>query len=138
MEGDDPPVVPETHSHWANGYIEGFSIRVFESDGSITPAFEEWCRIQDDLDGYPLLDESDLSERELEATLLNYGHEMWRHNNLPNGWEAEVYSWFSDHGLDRYIESRDDQGGWADEEAILEALRDLGLIPTVIVDNLEP
>src|SRR5689334_23568010 len=34
-EGDDPDVVFETHSHWAVGHIDGFSLRVFR-DGEIT------------------------------------------------------------------------------------------------------
>ncbi len=138
MEGDDPDVVAEDHNHWAVGFLSGFSLRVFHGDGSITPAFEEWCRIREELDNYPVLNESDYSEREYQATLDNYRHEMWRHKNFPEGWEAEVYSWFSDRGLDRYIEDRDDQGGWADEAAILEALRGLGLMPAVIVDRRGP
>lgn len=134
MEGDNPNVVAEDHNHWAVGFLSGFSIRVFHGDGSITPAFEEWCRIKEDLDTYPVLNESDYSERELEATLDNYRSEMWRHRDLPEGWQVEVYRWFSDHGLDRFIESRDDQGGYAAEESIVEALLDLGLMPTVTVD----
>src|SRR5438105_3663383 len=31
-EGDDPDVVFESHSHWAVGYLDGFSVRVFKSD----------------------------------------------------------------------------------------------------------
>ncbi len=110
--------------------MDGFSILVFRSDGSITPAFEEFCRIKEDLDGYPILDESDYSEREYEATLENYREEMWRlRDELPEGWEAQVYSWFSDHGHDEFTENRDDQGGWAPKEKIVEALEALGLYP---------
>lgn len=52
-----------------------------------------------------------------------------------------MYSWFSNNCKDRYIESRDDAGGWAPEEAIIEALTDLGLWPDLIVDakgGIEP
>ena len=113
-EGDDPDLMFERHSHWAVGHLDGFSIRVYRQDGSITPAFEEFCRIKERLDDYPVLDESDYSEREFEATLDNYRGEMWRlKDTLPAGWEAEVYSWFGDNGRDRFIENRDDQGGWA-------------------------
>jgi hypothetical protein len=135
-EGDDPDLVFESHSHWAVGYIKGFSVRVYRDDGSITPAFEEFCRLKEALDDYPILDDEDYTAREHEATLENYCNEMWRQRKeLPEGWEAEVYGWFCDHGLDRFIENRDDQGGWAPREQIIEALRDLGLLPTAVVDG---
>jgi hypothetical protein len=60
---------------------------------------------------------------------------MWREKGLPDGWEAEVYSWFSDHGLDEFMENRDDRGGWASREKIVEALQGLGLLPTVVVEK---
>jgi hypothetical protein len=131
-EGDDPDVVSESHTHWAVGHIDGFSIRVYQPDGSITPAFEEFCRIKQDLEDYPVLTESDYSDREYEATLENYRSEMWGlKDQLPEGWEGEVYSWFSDNGFEEHIENRDDQGGWAPREKIVEALQTLGLLPTV-------
>ena len=139
-EGNDPDLVFEAHSHWAVGHVDGFSIRVFKPDGSITPAFEEFCRIKDGLDSYPILDESDYSDREYEATLENYQEELWRlREQLPEGWEGKVFTWFSDNGLDRFIENRDDRGGWAPREEILKALQALGLFPLeadqpVIVD----
>ena len=133
-DGDDPDVVAESHSHWAVGHVDGFSIRVFGKDGGITEAFEEFCRINAMLDDYPILNESDYSEREYEATLENYRGEMWAtKKELPENWESEVYSWFSDNGRDRYIENRDDQGGWRSKEQIVEALQELGLLPTVVV-----
>src|SRR5436190_14658376 len=83
-----PDVVFESHSHWAVGHIDGFSLRVFKVDGSITPAFDELCRINVALDRYPILDEQGYSEMEFEATLKNYASEMWRHRKeLPDGWE---------------------------------------------------
>lgn len=133
--GDDPDVVFEGHSHWAVGHIDGLSVRVYKADGTITPAFEELCRLNEALDNYPVLNEQDYSDMEYEATLENYGSEMWREKNLPEGWEGEVYSWFSDHGHDRCIENRDDGGGWAPEQKIIEALKDLGLMPTLVIEN---
>lgn len=127
-EGDDPDVVFERHSHWAVGYLEGFSLRVFRTDGSITPAFEEFCQIKEALENYPILNEQDYTEREYQATLENYRIEMWPDKNLPEGWEVEVYGWFSDHGWNQLIESRDDQGGWAPRDKIEEALQHLGFI----------
>jgi hypothetical protein len=135
-EGDDPEVVAESHSHWAVGYLDGFSIRVFDNQGGITAAFKEFCCIKAKLADYPILNEEDYSEREYAATLENYASEMWAmRKELPEGWEAEVYSWFSDNGYDRFIENRDDQGGYAPRENITEALQDLGLLPSVVVEE---
>jgi hypothetical protein len=135
-EGDDPDVVFERHSHWAVNTLTGISIRVVRADGSITEAFREFCRIKERLEDYPILNESHYSELEYGATLENYAHEMWREGkNLPEGWESEVYSWFSDNGHDSFIENRDDQGGYAPRENIIEALQVLGLWPTVVVQK---
>lgn len=136
-DGDDPDLVFERHSHWAVGYLDGFSIRVFKHDGTITSAFKEFCRIKEELDAYPVLDESDYSRREYDATLANYRGEMWREGNLPEGWESEVYSWFNDNGMHQFTENRDDGGGWAPREQVTEALKALGLLPTVVVESGE-
>lgn len=139
-EGADPDLVFERHSSWLVGHIDGFSVRVFTADSTITPAFVEFCQIKAELEAYPVLDESDYSNREYEATLENYRGEMWRlRDDLPEGWEAEVFTYFSDHGHDEFIENRDDQGGWAPRDEILKALDALGLYPQeadqpVIVD----
>ena len=82
----------------------------------------------------PHLNEADYSEREYNATLENYRSEMWdMEKQLPEGWASEVYSWFSDNGHDRYTENRDDGDGYAPQEAIVEALSDLGMLPTLIL-----
>ena len=139
MEGDDPDVVAESHSHWAVGFLDGFSIRVFDKDGGITAAFKEYCEIKRRLDDYPILSEADYSKREYEATLDNYRSEMWgMDKKLPEGWESEVFSWFSDNGHDRFTENRDDQGGYTDRENIMEALQSLGLLPSMIVEGSKP
>jgi hypothetical protein len=135
-ESDYPDLVFERHSHWAVSYVDGFSIRVFKADGSITPAFEEFCRIKAELDAYPVLDEQDYSNREYVATLENYTSAMWRiKGDLPDDWQEEVYSYFSDNGLDEYTQNLDDRGGWAPREKIVEALKALGLLPTVVIEN---
>lgn len=134
-EGDDPDVVFESHSHWAVGYIDGFSIRVYKPDGTVTPAFEEFCHIQEALANYPVLAEEYYSDMEYQATLENYASEMLWCKELPEGWEGEVYSWFCDNGKHRFIENRDDRGGWASREEIVEALQSLGLMPTHIVES---
>src|SRR5581483_1322428 len=59
-EGDDPDVVPELHSHWVVGHVDGFSLRVFK-DGQITEAFKKYHKLSELLDDYPILDEQDYS-----------------------------------------------------------------------------
>ena len=76
------------------------------------------------MDDYPILDEADYSEREYEATLENYRNEMWAFKDLPEGWESEVYSWFSDN-RQRAVENRDDQGGYPQEDDLRAAFNAL-------------
>lgn len=126
-EGDDPDVVFERHSHWACGWIDGFSIRVFR-DGEITPAFMEYHQLSERLADYPLLDEEDYSRREYEATLENIADAAFRLRHrfdLPEGWEAEVYGWLAEHDCTA-IENADDQGGYPDEPSLEAAFTALG------------
>src|SRR5271166_632056 len=51
-EGDDPDVVMESHSHWAVGHVDGFSIRVYR-DGEITGAFRTYHDLMERLADYP-------------------------------------------------------------------------------------
>ncbi len=116
-EGDDPSVVFESHSHWAVGHVDGFSVRVFR-DGEITEAFKTYHKLAERMADYPILDESDYSERELDATYENIGEAAWRLKqefDLPSEWQSEVYSWISDN-RDHALENVDDQGGWPDDD----------------------
>jgi hypothetical protein len=120
-EGNDPDVVAERHDHWAVGWIDGSSVRVFRG-GEITDAFRTYHGLARKMSDYPVLDETDYSNREYEATLQNIGEAAYRLRHryeLPEGWESEVFSWLWDH-YDRAVESRDDQGGYP-EEGDLEA-----------------
>jgi len=127
-EGDDPDAVVEQHSHWAVGNVQGHSIRVFDGDGNITEAFQAYFELQEQLEAYPVLDESDYSQREYEATLSNLTDAAWRLKNefkLSEGWEPEVYSWLSDNDPSQ-LENVDDQGGWPDEDSLRAAFTALG------------
>lgn len=75
-KGDNPDVVEEDHFHWAVGWIKGYSIRVYKR-GRITKAFRAYHRLAQRMTDYPILDEEDYSERELEATLENIGDAAW-------------------------------------------------------------
>jgi hypothetical protein len=62
----------EHQGHFAVGWIELFSIRCLDpKTGEPTPAWIEWCNIQEKLDNYPILDEGDVSELECELGLHN-------------------------------------------------------------------
>lgn len=122
-EGDDADVFFESHSHWAVGHIDGFSIRVFDRHGEITEAFAKYHELAEAMDQYPILDESDYSDREYEATVENIADAAWRLKNefnLPDGWVWQVYDWLSDHRSGE-VENRDDQGGYPSEPALREA-----------------
>ncbi len=129
-EGDDPDVVFESHSHWAVGHTDGFSIRVVR-DGEITDAFKQYHELVEQMGDYPILDDSDYSDREYAATLSNIKDAGWRLKSdfeLPEGWECKVYSWLSDHRSSE-IDDRDDQGGYPSEEALKAAFKALAFSP---------
>jgi len=130
-EGDDPDVVQEGHSHWAVGQIHGFSVRVFKQ-GSITEAFETYHELAQQMDDYPILDESDYSDREYEATIQNIKDAAWRLKNdfdLPEGWQYQVYDWLSENRSGD-IERSDDQGGYPSEAALTDAFHSIGFEPS--------
>ena len=126
-EGEERDVLFESHTHWAVGHIDGFSVRVFKN-GEITTAFKTYYELAQQMEAYPILDESDYSDREYEATLENIEDAAWRLKNdfeLPEGWESEVYSWLSDHRCGE-IENVDDLGGYPSEQALKDAFEALG------------
>lgn len=117
----------EHHQHFAVGWVDGYSIRVYR-DGLITEAFRTYYELQQRLTDYPLLDEEDYSSKEYEATIENIGEAAWRvkrQYELPDDWEAAVYRWLSNHECTE-IENVDDRGGWPSEEALGRAFDALG------------
>ena len=126
-ETDDPDVVFESHNHWAVGHVDGFSVRVFKN-GKITEAFKAYHKLAERIAIYPILDETDYSESEVEATFENIADSAWRLKDefdLPEDWVGEVYSWFADHN-ERAIDNRDDQGGYPRENELKAAFLALG------------
>jgi hypothetical protein len=127
-EGDDPDLVFESHNHWAVGHVDGFSVRVFDQQGEITEAFRAYHELAERMSDYPVLNESDYSEREFNATLENITDAAWRLKRqfvLPEDWESQVYSWLSDNDSSE-IESKDDAGGYPSEESLRAAFEALG------------
>ena len=122
MEGKSPDVIPQHHSHWACGWVEGHAIRVFR-DGVITDAFKAYHALQMRLADYPILDEDDYCTRENDATIENIESAAWsikKDYDLPNNWAHEVYRWLWDHD-DSAVENRDDQGGYPSDEQLRTA-----------------
>ena len=58
-KGKNPDVVPEHDHHWACGWVDGFSIRVFRR-GRITKAFRAYHALAQRLADYSVLDETRL------------------------------------------------------------------------------
>jgi hypothetical protein len=126
-DGDDPDVVMESHNHWAVGHVDGFSIRVFRV-GQITDAFRKYHELAEAMADYPILDETDYSEREYEATVENLPDAAWRLKDeyeLPDDWTEQVYDWLSNHRCSA-LENTDDQGGWPEEDDLRDAFDALG------------
>ena len=128
-ESENPDVVFESHAHWAVGHVDGFSIRVYR-DGDITDAFRTYHELMERLDGYPVLDEADYSNREYEAAIENIEDAAWRFKptyNLHDGSEAEVYEWLSAHRPGA-VENKDDRGAYPSERELLDAFNGLGYV----------
>ncbi len=126
-EAADPDVVFESHSHWAVGHVDGFSVRVFR-DGEITEAFRTYHDLAERMADYPILDESDYGEREYVATVENVADAAWRlkgEYDLPEGWEGDVYSWLGEN-RQRAVENRDDRGGYPEQDDMRAAFEALG------------
>lgn len=134
-EGDDPDLVFESHHHWLVGYVDGFSIRVYR-EGQITTAFKKYHEQETRMDDYPVLDETDYSNQEYEATVENIDISAWKLKEqfeLPGDWAHLVYDWLSQH-METEIENIDDQGGWPSEEALAAAFLGLGFVRNPAVE----
>lgn len=73
LGGESETVIIARASHWAVGWVE--SILIHKDDSAALQIADDLAA---QLEDYPVLDESDLSERECEAA-----HEYW------NGWRSE-------------------------------------------------
>jgi hypothetical protein len=135
-----PDVRSESHSHWACGHVDRYAIRVYGPEGTITAAFAKWCELQARLEDYPVLDESDYSERELVATEENIGNAAHYAASkydveLPDDHVGLMWRYFWDHNQSA-IENRDDQGGYPSDEECYEAFRALGWTDPEMTDGI--
>jgi len=123
--GDD--VRLETFSHWAVGWIDAVAVRVSGPDSKETEAYRTLCEIIDRLAEYPVLDETDYSEREHEATLKNIKDSFYQVNEevdsekLPEDWTCSALSWFWDNDQSA-VENTDDRGGYPNRDQLLACI----------------
>lgn len=122
----------EHHGHFLCGWVDGYAIRVYDDDGKVTEAFQEWCAIQDRLEDYPILDEDDFCRREHDATMENVEEvtsRVWRWSDrdgdMPEDLPGEVYSWLWDNNQ-REVDPVDGGGGYPTDEAVEQAIVALG------------
>jgi len=127
-------VKAQRFNHWACGWIDGFAVKVHNPDRSLTDAFKVVCDLQAALESYPLLDESDYSAREYEASVENItsilGTLGQNADELPDWSNNEsvasgVYRWLGEHEPSE-AESCDDQGAYPSEASVFRALKALG------------
>jgi hypothetical protein len=122
-------VMEENHSHWACGWVAGFAIRCLDKEGHATPAFREVVKLSTAIADYPLLDDSDYSQREYDAALESIEQEGGRlvKEGAPEDWAKQVFSylWEKDQSS---LENHDDRGACPSEESIRKALKVLNLL----------
>lgn len=70
----------ERHSHWACGWVDGYAIRVYDSQGQLTPAFIAYAELALQLEEYGgALDEDHFSQEEEEEE----ANEVWANCYRP-------------------------------------------------------
>lgn len=116
-----PDCIPQRHSHWGPGWVEGYAIRVYGRDGELTPAFLKYAELQLALEDYPILDDSRFSAAEheecLEAIRLNAPVCMSEDETA-----SKVFSWLWEN---KQSELEDN---YPSQEAVSEAMLALKLI----------
>lgn len=132
LDADEPDIVSERHGHWACGWVEGYSIRVYRADGTITEAFKRYCELMECLEHCSVLDEVDFCGREYEATLKNIEQEgkgLLRDDiDIPDDWADIACKWFWDNDPGA-VECMEGRGGYPSEEEMKACLGALGWLP---------
>lgn len=130
---DENALVAESHNHWAVGYIDGYSVKVFDSDGNPMPVIKVLFDVAKRLADYPVLDEDDYSALESDATYDNVQHALgYLLQKLDLNLDVpsladEVISWIGNE-TSCGLESCDDQGGYPDDDELTDALVNLGYL----------
>jgi hypothetical protein len=122
---------PHRAGHWACGWVEGWEIRVYAKDGTLTPAFLAYSELHSALEAYPVLDDSDYCRRQHEACLKNIDYEGRNlvDDDAPEDWPVKVYGWLVDND-ERALEEGDDDEAYPTKDQIKPALKALGMLAT--------
>lgn len=130
----------ESHNHWACGWINGYSVRVVDENGNITDAARKICELKMAMEEYPVLDESDYSEREYNETINNISNNAYRFvsqeilDNDDIDWVGDLFTWFWDNDQSE-VESYDDHGGYPSDKGYKKALKKLGYLASDYDDD---
>jgi len=91
-----------------------------------TPAFNTWCEFALSLEDYPLLDETDYSQREFDDTLEQIAFVVPELiENLPSNYLRKIYSWLWENDQ-LELEVCDGRGACPSESAVAKACETLG------------
>lgn len=115
--------------HWAVGWLDHLSLRVLDAAGQETVVFQLVRAWFDALADYPIADEEDFSRREDEALHDSVRQSGQRHvrDDVGDEWVGAVVVYLGDHDP-RQLESRGPEGPSPDDDAVLDALRELDLV----------
>lgn len=113
------------------GPIDGVAFAVV-LNGRLAPVAEVWNTLARRYQQYPILDDEDYSNRELDACEEYIAGELTRcgYSGADEGKldaACSVYRWLSDNGYDSELENIDDTGAAPSDDAITEALQGLVL-----------
>lgn len=90
LQVESPNIQKEYHTHWACGWIEGYAIKVYDSDGDLTPEILVYLELMERIENYPILDEN-----AFDSLLMELQNEAWEQ------WVIDDYRrqlWKSDNG----------------------------------------
>jgi hypothetical protein len=123
MLKDIPNIEENNFTHWACGYID---VIMIHKDNITEDIQNKIMDIFDRLDGYPVINEEDYSQKELDSTLENIDSAAsgYTKTDLPDTWLNDVYNWFWNNDQSA-IENSDDSGGYPDKDQIIKALKAL-------------
>ena len=116
---EDARIIHSTH--WAVGWIEQLFVRMYNDEGP-TEAYEALMEWKEKMESYPVADESDFSNREVEAAIENIG----TIGRVTEEQASEIAHWLWDNE-DREMESVDGQGAWPSDASVKRAKKALNI-----------
>ena len=122
-EGEDNGWEIHRFGHWGPGWFEIIIAR------PNSPAAVKLAELASALDGYPVLDDVDHSQREYDGAIENIESEGARYSDGSEGWAAEVFTWLW-HNEQRECDAVDDGPAYPSREAIVRALIALDKLST--------